>query len=98
MISICREDSITEDVDDDQSYYMAEVNHVSKRPFDKKLSNREPYPSKDEGFIPQDNVFHLVRLHLNHSFVRDREVLVEDPPKDGEIAPIGWGDDEPYYV
>lgn len=68
-ISIWMEYGTVENVEADQSYYMAEVNHVSRKTFDKNLENIASCPPKDEGFISYDNIFHSVRLHPTHGFM-----------------------------
>lgn len=73
-ISIWREDDIMDNVEEDQSYYMEEVNHVSRRTFDNNLANIMSCPLKDQGFRPQDNMFHLVILHPTHGFMWEREI------------------------
>lgn len=42
-ITIWRNNGIMENVEADEGYYMAEVNHVDKRKFDKNIVNIVPY-------------------------------------------------------
>ena len=77
---------------------MEEVNHVSKRTLYRYLTNIASFPPKDQGFGPYENVFHSLRLHPTLGFMWEHEIWEEQPSYGNEITPIGWGDDEGYYV
>lgn len=46
----------------------------------------------------QENVSYSVKLHSTHDFVWEREIWGEQPSKEGEESPTGYGDDNAYYV
>lgn len=52
LISIWREDGIVENIEVDQSYYMVEVNHVTKTTFDKSIMKIASCLLVDQGCIP----------------------------------------------
>lgn len=95
-ISIWREDGVVENVEGDQSYFMAEVNHVDKRNFDRNLAHIGPCYPVEEGYAPNKNALYFLTLHRN-GFQWDREIMGD--PEEGEsseIRPTGW-DEDLYY-
>ncbi|XP_050916744.1 uncharacterized protein LOC127131899 [Lathyrus oleraceus] len=59
-ISIWREDGVVENVEADQSYFMAEVNHV-----DRNLAHIGPCHPAEEGYTPNKNALYFLTLHPN---------------------------------
>jgi hypothetical protein len=93
-----REDNIIENIEADQSFYMSEVDHITKKTFDKNLALIAPCGERDSGFRgATDNVYHSVRLHPTHGFCWDREEIDDFPPEDGVIPPSGWDDEDPNH-
>lgn len=66
--------------------------------FDKNLKNIVPFPPNDQGFKPQENVFHSIRLHLTHGFMWEKEVWGNQPSDGDDIALTRWIEDNSYYV
>lgn len=95
-ISIWREDGVVENVEADQSYFRAEVNHVNKRNFDRNLVHIGPCYPAEEGYAPNKNALYFLTLHPN-GFQWDREIM-GDPEigESSEIRPTGW-DEDLYY-
>jgi hypothetical protein len=96
-ISIWREDGVVENVEADQSYFMAEVNHVDKKNFDRNLAHIGPCHPAEEGYAPNKNALYFLTLHPN-GFQWDREIMGD--PEEGEsseIRPTGW-DEDLYYA
>jgi hypothetical protein len=85
---IWREDGIAENINADQGYFLADVNHVGPTDFDRKLANIAPCLPAEEGYQNLSESFVSLRLHETHGFVWDVEPLGDiyaDP------APTGWG-------
>src|SRR3954470_17032800 len=96
-VTIWREDGIVENIEGDQSYYMAEVNQVNKSNFDRNLANIGPCHAAEEMYTPNKNALYYLTLHPN-GFQWDREIM--DGPTDtapledhAAIRPTGWDDD-----
>lgn len=66
--SIWRNDGIMENIEANQSYYMAEVNQVDRRHFDKHLAHICPCNPIGFNFTPTDNALCSLYLHLTHGF------------------------------
>ena len=75
---IWREDGIVENIEADQGYFMADVNNVGKKHFDRKLANISPCRPTEEVYANLDEAFVSLRLHETHGFMWDLEPL-EDP-------------------
>ena len=67
-MAIWREDGIVENIEVDQGYYMAEVNHVDKRNFDKNLAKIAPCIPAETGYEPLEKAFFSLNLHPTHGF------------------------------
>ena len=57
MIAIWGEDSIVENIKAHQGYYMAKVNHVDKRNFDRNLANIAPCTPVGLAYMPLEEAF-----------------------------------------
>lgn len=78
-----RDDGIVENIEANQSYFIAEVNHVDKRHFDRNLANIAPYSPADFLYMPFDKAFYFLNLHPTHGFNWDREIM-------GELNEVEW--------
>ena len=76
-ITIWRPDGIVVNIEADQGYFKAPINHVDRRQFDKHLTNIAPCNPTDFTFTPDDNAYYLLYLHPVNGFRWDREVVGE---------------------
>jgi hypothetical protein len=60
-----------------KSYFLAEINQVTRKTFEKKFANISPCSTAESGFVNQKNVC-SVRLHPTHGFLWEREVPYTD--------------------
>ena len=60
-------------IEADQSYFLVEVNQVTKKTFENNLVNIVPCSSAESGYTDQTNVS-SVRLHPTHGFLWKREM------------------------
>jgi len=91
-ISIWRDDGKVEKIEVDQSYFLAEVNQIIRKTFDKSLANIAPCSSaKALGTNQADASF--VRLHPTHGFMWERETL-EPKPNMEDLNSLALGNDE----
>lgn len=100
-ISIWRNDGILENIEADQSYYMAEVNLIDMRHFDKHLANIAPCAPTRFDFTLTDEAFCSLYLHLTHGFQWDKQVIGDEDLGFGGISgiqPTGWRDEDDDYV
>lgn len=67
-IIIWRSDGIVENIEVDQSYFMAEVNHVDRHNFDRNLGNITPCRPADFAFDPSDATYYSLHLHPTYGF------------------------------
>lgn len=68
---------MVENVEVDQGYYMAEVNHVDKRNFDKNLANIAPCTPAGFDYMPLEEAFYSFNLHPIHGLIWDIEIMGE---------------------
>lgn len=66
-----------ENIKVDPSYFMVEVNHVDKCPFDMNLATIAPYSPADFPYMPFDKAFYSLNLHPTHGFSCDIEIMRE---------------------
>lgn len=71
-ITIWRSDGIVENIEADQIYLMAEVNHADKSNFEKNLTHIAPCNSAGSDFSPTGNIFCSLYLHPTHGCQWDR--------------------------
>lgn len=88
-IVIWREDGIVENIEADQGYYVAEVNHVDKTNFDRNLENIAPCGPAELAYMPLKEEFFSLNLHLTHGFTWGREVMGEKFYDSVGTRPIG---------
>jgi len=77
-IPIWRDDGTIEDVEADQSYFLAEVNQITRKTFDKNLAKIVPFSSAKSDDISQADAS-FVRLHPTHGVMWERETLDTEP-------------------
>ncbi|WJX68287.1 hypothetical protein P8452_52674 [Trifolium repens] len=92
-----RDDGCVENIEADQSFYMSEVDTITKQTFDKNLANIAPCYDRENAFTPSDNVIHSVKLHPTQCFIWEREEIDAVSSEDGVIPPSGWNVYEDYY-
>jgi len=68
-LSIWREDGLLENIEADQSYFLAEVNNITKKNFDKQLASIPPCI---------DNKMFPMKLHPNAGIIWEREIIDQD--------------------
>lgn len=88
-IAIWRNDEIIENIEEDQGYFMAKVNHVDKRKFDKNLANVAPCTPTGFAYMPLQDAFYSLRINLTHGFTLDIEIMGERSYD--TIQPTSWG-------
>ena len=76
-LSLWREDGLLVNVEADRSYFIAEVNNITKKNFNKQLENIAPCTSSDLGHENQENMFCSMKLHPTHGFIWEREIVEE---------------------
>jgi len=84
---------MVENIEADQSYFLAEVNYVTRNTFDKNLANIAPFYVVESGFVDLKNVC-LVRLHPTHGFLWKIDVPNTNSLEEGVIPPTRWNMDE----
>jgi len=82
IISIWRDDGTVKNIEADQSYFLAKVNQITRKTFDKSLANIAPRSSgKSVGTGHADASF--VRLHPTHGFTWERDTFDIEPTMEG---------------
>lgn len=76
-IGIWRNDRIVYNVEEDQGYYVEEVNHVDMRNFNKNLANIAPCTPERFAYMTLKEAFYSLKLHSTHVFTWDREQMGE---------------------
>ena len=70
-ISIWIDDGIVENIEADQSYFLAEVNQITRKTFDKNLAKIAPCSFTKSDDANQADAS-SVKLHPTHGFMRER--------------------------
>jgi len=73
-IAIWRDDGIVENIEADQSYFLVEVNQITRKTFDKNLANIAPCSSAKLDDVNQADAS-SVKLHPTHGFMWERETF-----------------------
>jgi len=91
-ISIWRDDGIVEDIEADQSYFLAEVNQITRKTFDKNLENIAPCLSaKSDDQADASSV----KLHPTHGFMWERETFdTKSDMRDMDSLTLGNDEDD----
>ncbi|WJX26319.1 hypothetical protein P8452_15257 [Trifolium repens] len=91
-----RDDGLVENVEADQSAYLADSSTVTIQNFDKNLANIAPCGEQDAAFNPNmvnpDGVCHSIKLHPTHGFIWEREPVDGAYVRDVHPPASGWGD------
>lgn len=77
-IAIWREDGLVENIEADQSYFRAEVHHITRENFDKQLANIPPVMSLGPKFTLAEDEMYTMKLHPGCRFMWERELLDHD--------------------
>ena len=99
-VAIWRDDGIFKNIEADQSYFMAEVNHVDRRNFDRHLANIGPCTAAEGASAPSNNAMYFLTLHPTHGFYWDKENMGPDEDVLGVpgMRPTGWEDEDHVHV
>ena len=73
-VIIWKDDGLVENVEADQSYFLAEVNNITRKTFEKSLAKITPCSFAKDGDNDQIDTT-SVRLDPTHSFMLEKEVL-----------------------
>lgn len=68
-------DGIVENIEADQSYYMAKVNHVDRRHFDRNLENIAPCEPTTFSLDDESDAYCSLFLHPVHGFQWDKQMI-----------------------
>ena len=74
-LDIWRKDGLVENIEADQSYFLAEVNTITKENFDKQLANIPPCMSLGPTYEVQDNEMFSMQLLPKFGFQWSREII-----------------------
>jgi len=77
-LAIWREDGLLENIEVDQSYFLAEVNNINEKNLDKQLASIPPCISLGPGYEVQENEMFSMKLHPNVGFIWYRAVIDQD--------------------
>jgi len=67
-----------ENIEADQSYFLAEVNNITKKNFEKKLASIPPLMSLGSKYTISEDERYSMRLQPGISFVWEREFIDQD--------------------
>lgn len=70
-VSTWRPDGIVENIEVNQSFFLAEVNQTGKRTFDRKLAHIASCTPTREPFALEGDIFNSMKLHPTHGFIRE---------------------------
>jgi len=85
---IWREDGSVEDIEADQSYFLVEVNNITRKTFEKSLEKIAPCSFAEDGDDDQIGKS-FIRLDPTHGFMLEKKVLnTEILMKD--LFPLSW--------
>lgn len=73
-VIIWRDDGLVEDVEADQSWFLAEVDNITKKTFEKSLAKIAPCSFAEDGDSGQIDAV-SVRLDPTHGFMLEKEIL-----------------------
>ncbi|KEH41573.1 hypothetical protein MTR_1g052435 [Medicago truncatula] len=77
-IAIWKDDGLVENVEADQSYFLAEVNTITKKNFDKQLAHITPVMSPGPKCMISDDEMYSMKLQPEAGFVWEREFREHD--------------------
>ena len=67
-----------ENIEADQSYFLAEVNKITRKNFDKQLATIPPCTSIGPTLDIHENEMCSMKLHLDVGFILEREMMDQD--------------------
>lgn len=76
-LTLWKEDGVLENIEADQSYFLAEVDTITKKTFDKQLAKIAPCSASELGYEDQDNFLWPMKLHPEDGFTWKKEVTNE---------------------
>jgi hypothetical protein len=76
-LAIWKEDGVLENIEADQSYFLAEVDTITKKTFDKQLAKIAPCAASKLGYEDQDNFLWSLKLHHKDGFTWEKEITNE---------------------
>ena len=93
MLPIWRDDGVVENIEADQSYFLAEVAQINKTNFETRMTHTAPYSALGHEFDHPSNVLYAMRLDPIIGFMWRHEYLArdEDPESDIEETRALWG-------
>jgi hypothetical protein len=68
---------VFENIEAGQSYFLAEVDTITKKTFDKKLAKIVPCTASELGYADQNNFLWSMKLHPEDGFTWKKEVTDE---------------------
>jgi len=77
-IATWREDGLVENIEADQSYFLVDVNNITKKNFDKQLANIPPVMSLGPKYTIAEDEMYSMKLQPGSSFVWEREFVDHD--------------------
>ena len=77
-IAIWREDGLVEYIEADKSYFLAEVNSITKKNIDKQLASIPPCISLGPKYEVRENEMCSMKLHPYVGFIWEREIMDQD--------------------
>jgi len=77
-IAIWRKDGLVENIEADQSYFLAEVYNITKKIFDKKLASIPPVMSLGPKYTISEDEMYYMKLEPGSGFVWEREFIDQD--------------------
>jgi len=89
---IWKENGLVENIEADQSYFLAEVNHVSKKTFDKNLANIAPCAPAESEYIDVKRDFCSIKLDPTHGLRWEKDL-----PIGVMVPPSGWEENDDFY-
>jgi len=73
-LTLWKEDSVLENIEADQSYFLVEVDTISRKTFDKQLVKITPCASSELGYEDHDNFLRSMKLHPEDGFTWKKEI------------------------
>lgn len=74
-LTLWREDDVLENIEADQSYFIVEVDTITKKTFDKKMAKIAPSEICHEN---HDNLLWSMKLHPKYGFIWKKELVGEE--------------------
>jgi hypothetical protein len=93
VLSIWRDDGVVENIEADQSYFLAEVAQINRANFETRMAHIAPYSALGNEFSHQGNLEYAMRLDPIIGFMwrHDYTPNVEDQDSDNEEIRALWG-------